>query len=59
MNKKNTKRELFWSVLTLLSVGTLTGCEYCAPVMLLLFIGNVMYSTVRTLIESLQIQPLS
>ena len=56
---KNKKREIFWLVLTVLSIGTLTGCEYCAPIMLALFIGYVAYATAHTVIESLQIQPLS
>ena len=59
MKNKDTKRKLFWSVLTLLSVGTLTGCIYCAPIMLALIISKIMHTTVRIFIESLQIQQLS
>ncbi len=59
MNNKNTKRELFWSVLTVLSVGILSGCEYCAPIMLALLIANIAETSARTVINSLQIQPLN
>lgn len=59
MNKKITKRELFWPVLTVLSIGTLSGCEYCAPIMLLLLIGNIAAASANTIIKSLQIQPLN
>jgi len=59
MNKKITKRELFWLALTALSIGTLTGCEYCAPIMLALFIGYVAYTTAHTVIESLHKQALN
>jgi len=57
MHKKHTKQELFWLALTVLSVGTLSGCEYCAPIMLALVIGNIAKTAAGTIIESLQIQP--
>ena len=59
MNSKKTKQAVFWSVITALSVGTLIGCEYCGPVMLALFTGIIIYNFSRSLIESLQIQPLN
>lgn len=59
MNKKITKRELFWPVLTALSIGTLSGCEYCAPIMLALFITNIAEIAADTIIDSLQIQSLN
>ena len=59
MNNKNTRQELLWLALTMLSVGTLTGCEYCAPIMLALVVGNIAETSARTIIESLQIRPLN
>jgi threonine/homoserine efflux transporter RhtA len=58
MNHKKTKKQIFWSAITLLSLGTLIGCEYCAPIMLALLSGSIIYNFTQTIIESLQIQPL-
>ncbi|MBE9532645.1 MAG: hypothetical protein IMF04_00860 [Proteobacteria bacterium] len=59
MNIKRTKQEAYWLTLIVLSIGTLSGCEYCAPVMLVLLVGNVIYKAIRTLIEALVIQTLA
>lgn len=59
MNNNSAKRNLFWLALAALSIGTLSGCEYCAPVMLALFIGNITYRAVHTISEALQIQTLN
>ena len=59
MNNNSKKRKLFWLALTALSIGTLSGCEYSAPVMLALLIGNITYSAVHTISGALQMQALN
>ena len=59
MNIKKTKQEAYWLTLILLSIGTLSGCEYCAPVLLALLAGNMLYKAIRPLTEALTIQPLT
>ena len=57
--KNITKQQLFWLMLTVLSIGTLTGCQYCAPVLLALLTSNAIYTVSRPLIEPLQKQALN
>lgn len=59
MNTKHTKQPLFWTVMTVLSLGTLSGCEYCIPTMIALLTVNVIYTAIRNLDKSLEIQPLA
>jgi hypothetical protein len=59
MNIKYTKQPLFWSAMSALSLGTLGGCEYCIPAMIALLAINVIYTTIRNLDKSLEIQPLA
>jgi uncharacterized protein YuzB (UPF0349 family) len=59
MSNKYTKQQLFWTAMTVLSLGTLSGCEYCIPAMFALLTINVIYTATRTLGRSLEIQPLA
>lgn len=59
MNINRTKQAVYWLTLIVLSIGTLSGCEYCAPVMLVLLAGNVIHKATRPLIEELTIQQLA
>jgi len=59
MNNKHTKRQLFWTTMTVLSIGTLGGCDYCIPAMIAMFTTGVIYTAIHNLGKSLEIQPLA
>ena len=59
MYTNRTEQAVYWLTLIVLSLGSLSGCEYCAPVILVLLASKVTYKTKRTLTEALTMQQLA
>jgi hypothetical protein len=56
---KTRKPGVFLITLIVLSIGVLTGCDYCSPVLLAAIIGRLVIDGYRLISDALSIQPLA
>lgn len=60
MNKKSTgpyRLNATTGILAVLATGVLTGCDYCAPVLLVAVTGVIAYRLIKPIHQTMQIKP--